>query len=415
MPEAKVYTLDQLRVGLTEEFEREVTEEDILAFARNSGDWNPLHVDAEYARGSNYRDRIAHGAFQVGLASAMLGMYLPGRSVLLGSVNARFPAPLYFPATVLVRGEITAWNPQNRGGSLKVTVMAGSARTPVAEILMGFTLHSDQQSAVSSQRSAVSGQGLSPLHPFTPSPLHDSRLTTHDSRLALLVTGAAGGIGTALVSALAGEYTIFGAVNRKPLEAPLREREGVREIPLDFAAPDWEERLEAALGERPLFGVLHAAWPGSPHGGLLQTQDDVLEQQIAFGTTHTVRLARLLFARAGEEGGRFIALGSLYGSHRPQLNMAAYSLGKAALEDTVKLLAPELARRRITINAVCPSFVPVGLNRQTDERQQKIEAARVPMGRVCSPDDIVGMTRYLLSPEAAFLSGQSVGLYGGQL
>src|SRR5262245_36153706 len=94
-----------LRVGLSAEFERDITEADILAFAQTSGDFNPLHVDANYAAGTNYGQRIAHGAFQVGLASALLGMHLPGQNVLLTLVNAQFPLPLRFPSRVRVRGE----------------------------------------------------------------------------------------------------------------------------------------------------------------------------------------------------------------------------------------------------------------------------------------------------------------------
>lgn len=65
-----------------------------------SGDANPLHVDSEYACQSNFAGRVVHGAFQVALASALIGMRLPGRNVLLGSANAKFPAPLYYPCRV---------------------------------------------------------------------------------------------------------------------------------------------------------------------------------------------------------------------------------------------------------------------------------------------------------------------------
>ena len=60
-----------LKVGASAEFEREITEEDILAFAQNFGDWNPIHVDNAYAHTRNPRGRIVHGGFQVALASAL--------------------------------------------------------------------------------------------------------------------------------------------------------------------------------------------------------------------------------------------------------------------------------------------------------------------------------------------------------
>jgi 3-oxoacyl-[acyl-carrier protein] reductase len=95
--------------------------------------------------------------------------------------------------------------------------------------------------------------------------------------------------------------------------------------------------------------------------------------------------------------------------------MASYSLGKASLEHTIKLLAPELAQKDVTINVLCPSFIPTGINKHADERRCKIEASRIPMGRLCAPSDIIGAVRYFLSRESSFVSGQVLEISGGQL
>src|ERR1700692_1760633 len=116
----KVIAADDLRVGLTAECEGEIEESDVLGFAANSGDFNPLHVDSTFAQHTRYSQRIVHGAFQIGLASRVGGMNLPGRDVRLGSVTARFLSPLYFPCRVRISGEITAWNLASRAGSVRV-------------------------------------------------------------------------------------------------------------------------------------------------------------------------------------------------------------------------------------------------------------------------------------------------------
>jgi NAD(P)-dependent dehydrogenase (short-subunit alcohol dehydrogenase family) len=90
-------------------------------------------------------------------------------------------------------------------------------------------------------------------------------------------------------------------------------------------------------------------------------------------------------------------------------------LAKATLEYTIKLLAPELALQKIAINAVCPSFLPVGMNLQTNERQKLMAKAAVPLGRLCEPEDVLGAIRFLLSKDASFLTGQTIVLSGGQL
>ena len=89
--EARILEASELAAGLKASFERQVTAEDVEAFANLSGDHNPLHTDDSYAGQTNYGQRIVHGAFQVGLASTMVGMYLPGRNVVVGSMRSRFP------------------------------------------------------------------------------------------------------------------------------------------------------------------------------------------------------------------------------------------------------------------------------------------------------------------------------------
>jgi 3-oxoacyl-[acyl-carrier protein] reductase len=384
-----------LRIGLTAEYEREIQESDVLEFAANSGDFNPLHVDPSFAEHSRYAQRIVHGAFQIGLASALIGMHLPGRDVLLGSVNAHFLSPLYFPSRVRVSGEVTAWNAASRAGSIRVTVSDLASLAPASEITMAFTL-----------------QGK-PEHPAAKTqPSRSAEATFSPNRKIVMLTGASGGIGAALLEPLTEEFSVLALVHRRPLKG---KPSHVIEVQADIGAPGWEQIVTERLGGNPLYGIVHCAWPGMPKGGLLHSDFRLIEQQLAFGTSHVVRLARLLFSLAGTDGARMVALGSAAGHHKPALGLGAYSLAKSALEDTLRLLAPELARKKISINAVCPTFVAAGMNAQIDDQQIKREKALVPMGRVCEIEDIAGAVRYLLSPDSSFVSGQSIMLSGAQM
>ena len=378
-----------VQIGLAAEYSREVTEADVLAFAQQSGDENPLHVDGDYARTTNYGACIVHGAFQVSLASALLGMRLPGKRVVLTSIRSRFPAPLFHPCRVQVRGEVVAWSPDAQSGLLRVRVSEVASSTLTAEIHMGFGFH-DRRVAHAEEsivRPAVGG------------------------REVVVVTGASGGLGRELVRHLGQRFDVLALSRRSAPEADAGD--AVR-VSCDLEDAAWEEPLRAALAGRPAYAVVHAAWPVAPSGGLLDLDLDVTRRQLEFGGLVTVRLARWL-ATHSRERGRLVLLGSTAGSRSPELSMAAYSLGKATLEHALRLLAPELAGRGITVNAVLPSYMAVGINQAKPDRATLLETSRVPVGRLCAPADVLGAIDYLLSPEAAFVTGQLLPLTGGRL
>jgi 3-oxoacyl-[acyl-carrier protein] reductase len=388
--ELRALESSDVRVGLVADYTRDVSEADVLAFAQLSGDENPLHVDPDYARSTNYGRCIVHGAFQVSLASALLGMQLPGKRVVLTSVRSRFPAPLFHPCRVQVRGEVVTWLPEAESGLLRVRVTDLVSSTLTAEIHMGFGFHDRRTASTAQPRAAVAPSG----------------------RELVVVTGASGGLGRKLVRHLGQRFDVLALARRLPTAEDAHE--AAAGVACDLEDAGWEGPLSAALEGRSAYALVHAAWPGAPRGGLLDLELEVVRRQLEFGGLVTVRLARWLVAH-GAGRGRLVLIGSTAGGLHPELPMAAYSLGKATLEHALRLLGPELAGRGITVNAVLPSYMPVGINEAKPDRTALLEASRVPAGRLCAPGDVLGAVDYLLSPEAAFFTGQLLPLTGGRL
>lgn len=101
-------------VGQTAAFSRTVTETDIVMFAGLSGDYNPVHVDKEYAVETRFGLRIAHGLLTTSFLSRLLGMELPGKGSVYLEQSLKFLAPVFIGDTITASAEILEID-QDRG------------------------------------------------------------------------------------------------------------------------------------------------------------------------------------------------------------------------------------------------------------------------------------------------------------
>lgn len=99
-------TVDELRVGDTAEFAKTVTESDIYLYAGITGDFNPAHLNEEYASGTFFKTRIAHGMLTAGFVSGLLGTVLPGPGTVYVRQALDFLGPVRMGDTVTARVEV---------------------------------------------------------------------------------------------------------------------------------------------------------------------------------------------------------------------------------------------------------------------------------------------------------------------
>ena len=104
--ELSEYTFEEIKIGLKKEFAVKMTEELVNDFAKISGDFNPLHMDEEYASTTSFEKRVVHGMLLASFFSRIDGMYLPGKHALYFSQTLKFVNPCFLDDLVTVQGEV---------------------------------------------------------------------------------------------------------------------------------------------------------------------------------------------------------------------------------------------------------------------------------------------------------------------
>lgn len=115
------YYLEDLSVGMFAESKMVVDAKKIETFAELSGDFNPIHMDEEFAAASMFGKRIAHGALSASLISAILGNDLPGPGAIFVELNMRFRRPAFIDDEITARAEVAEINEKNGRVKMKVS------------------------------------------------------------------------------------------------------------------------------------------------------------------------------------------------------------------------------------------------------------------------------------------------------
>ena len=124
MPEAKNILLGALAEGLQATVDFSVTAQEMQKFAELSGDFNPLHTDATFARNKGFKGVVVYGALLVAKISQLIGMQLPGRNSVWASVSLDFRNPLYVDQPAQVEGVVTMVSDSTGMTELMLTVRA---------------------------------------------------------------------------------------------------------------------------------------------------------------------------------------------------------------------------------------------------------------------------------------------------
>ena len=233
-----------------------------------------------------------------------------------------------------------------------------------------------------------------------------------------LVTGASGGIGGAIAKALHGQgaTVVLSGTRAEALEA-LKAELGSRAFIVTANLSDTAsvealpKKAEEAAGGSIDILVKNA---GITRDNLfMRMKDEEWDQVIAVNLTAAFRLSRaVLRGMMKKRWGRIIQITSVVGA-TGNPGQGNYAAAKAGLVGMTKSLAAEVASRNITANAVAPGFIQTAMTDVLTDQQKETIATRIPAGRMGLPEEIAAAVVYLASPEAAYVTGETIQINGG--
>ena len=114
-------SISELQVGDSASSSKTISESDVYLFAGITGDFNPVHVDEEFAKTTPFGARVAHGPLTFSLCAGLLGTELPGVGTVAVTNEVTYEAPVYIGDTIRVRVEIASLDPDRNRATTTVT------------------------------------------------------------------------------------------------------------------------------------------------------------------------------------------------------------------------------------------------------------------------------------------------------
>lgn len=233
---------------------------------------------------------------------------------------------------------------------------------------------------------------------------------------SVLITGASAGIGKAIATYLnsVGYRVILVARNNlKLIEIAKTLTEDTLCIPYDLQNLADIEKIYSECKEREikLYGLVHCA--GINRDQPIKTNDlNDMVQVMNLNLLSFIELVKYFSQKKySEDGGAIVAMSStaVYGCDK---SMCTYAASKAGVDVAVRVMSKELARRKIRVNTIQPTYVNTEMARSTNDYEAKFAA--IPLG-VIEPEYVAYLAEFLLSDKARFISGSNIKMSSAQI
>ena len=233
----------------------------------------------------------------------------------------------------------------------------------------------------------------------------------------IIVTGASGGIGNAIIKKLseAGANILASGTRIEKLEELKKNFEGLKILKFDISQSDKiEEFIENATNELggSLDGIVNNAGITQDNLAIRMSLDE-WQKVIDINLTSTFLMSKFAIKKMlKNKSGKIINITSVVG-HTGNLGQANYTASKAGIVAMSKSLAIEYAKKNININCISPGFIKTAMTDKIDDKFKEVIVSKIPSARLGEPDDIANAVLFLSSAQSDYINGETLHVNGG--
>jgi 3-oxoacyl-[acyl-carrier protein] reductase len=386
---------DQIQVGEEYFLEHAISHSDVKSFADLTGDFNPVHLDSEFALQTQFGKPIVHGMLSASYISTVIGMLIPGPGALWLTQSIDFISPAFIGDVIKICAKVKSKSPSTR--------------------ILGLNIEVQNQNGIS----LIKGESTVRMLQLS----SKKKEYKMNEKNAILITGGSRGIGAATAKKIAamGYPTVVNFKNSKKEASDLIDQiteNGGKAISIQGDISNEQDVAHIFSQAEAKFGfiesVVHCAAPTPIPRPFLDESwgNQVLHLDVQLkGAFNCAKRALPFMIQRGI--GNFVFIGSIYGDSLPPTQQSSYISSKTALAGFARTLAVEFGPKGIRVNTVAPGMTQTQMIAHLPEKVRMLAKMNTPLRKLADSEDIADAIIFLIGPTARHITGITLPVCGG--